>query len=114
RLRAEVARQGRPTGFPPDAGPATVVAGEMARVLPPRAVAFVPGDFCYRPLYFEDRNAERYGWTVPLAQPALSTARFYLDTVLLPYKMVLHPPWGWECTSASPGPGDPVPFQRPL
>ena len=45
--------------------------------------------------------------------PALSTARFYLDTLLLPYQMVLQPPWGWECTSGAPAAGAPEAKRRP-
>lgn len=61
---------------------------------------WVPTDFhwkasglCHKPLYFEDRNLERYGQTLhPWAQPAISHARFFLTLPILPYKMGLEPP----------------------
>ena len=39
---------------------------------------------CYQPLYFENKNSERYGRTVPGLQPLIATGRFYLRTALLP------------------------------
>ncbi len=47
---------------------------------------------CHKPLYFEDVQLERYGheWG-PLAQPVISTARFFGDVIVLPYKMGIHP-----------------------
>ena len=48
---------------------------------------------CHRPLYFEQVNLERYGYTVsPLLQPAISGAHFFLTIPTLPYKMVVQPP----------------------
>ncbi|HMO86201.1 MAG TPA: hypothetical protein PKC18_14895 [Lacipirellulaceae bacterium] len=48
---------------------------------------------CHRPLYFEQVNLERYGYTVsPLLQPAISGAHFFLTIPALPYKMVAQPP----------------------
>jgi len=48
---------------------------------------------CHKPLYFEDVKLERYGheWG-PVAQPFLSTAHFFGDVLVLPYKMGIHPP----------------------
>jgi hypothetical protein len=43
---------------------------------------------CYRPLYFEDVNVERYGYKVPLVQPMLSAAHFFGRAPLLPYMML--------------------------
>ncbi len=60
----------------------------------PPATAFVEhANLCSNPLYFEDVKTERYGLYCPLIQPLLSTSRFYLDTLSLPIKMVLDPPW---------------------
>jgi hypothetical protein len=48
---------------------------------------------CHRPLYFEQVNLERYGYTVsPILQPAISGAHFFLTIPTLPYKMVVQPP----------------------
>lgn len=47
---------------------------------------------CHKPLYFEDVQLERYGheWG-PIAQPVISTAHFFGDVIVLPYKMGIHP-----------------------
>jgi hypothetical protein len=48
---------------------------------------------CHRPLYFEQVNVERYGYTVsPLLQPAISGAHFFATIPTLPYKLVAQPP----------------------
>jgi hypothetical protein len=48
---------------------------------------------CHRPLYFEQVNVERYGYTVsPLLQPAISGAHFFLTIPTMPYKLVAQPP----------------------
>ncbi len=48
---------------------------------------------CHRPLYFEQVNLERYGYTVcPLLQPAISGAHFFLTIPTLPYKMAAQCP----------------------
>jgi len=47
----------------------------------------------HRPLYFEEINAERYGYTVCQAlQPVISAARFFGTIPALPYKMVVDCP----------------------
>ena len=47
---------------------------------------------CHKPLYFEDVQLERYGheWG-PFAQPVISTAHFFGDVLVLPYKVGIHP-----------------------
>ena len=52
---------------------------------------------CHRPLYFEEINAERYGYTPSyLLQPFISGIRFFSTIPALPYKMALDCPC--ECT----------------
>jgi hypothetical protein len=79
-------------------------------VPPPLVAPVLPSVVCYRPLYFEDRNTERHGWRVPGLQPFISTGKFYLDTLLLPWHMLRQPPCSWQCSHAVPGPGDHVPY----
>ena len=47
---------------------------------------------CHKPLYFEEVQLERYGheWG-PFAQPVISTAHFFGNIAVLPYKMGIHP-----------------------
>jgi len=47
----------------------------------------------YQPLYFEDVNLERYGYTrCRVLQPLISAARFFAAIPALPYKMALQRP----------------------
>jgi hypothetical protein len=97
RIRAEARRQGYAVEFPGGAAAPALPGEPPPRCAPPQAATLVPSVVCHRPLYFEDRPAERYGEYVPLVQPFLSTGKFYLDTLLLPYHLVARPPWGREC-----------------
>ena len=47
---------------------------------------------CHKPLYFEEVQLERYGheWG-PFAQPVISSAHFFGNIAVLPYKMGIHP-----------------------
>ena len=48
---------------------------------------------CHKPLYFEEVQAERYGHTIGLLnQPFLSTAHFFCNAAVLPYKIGMRPP----------------------
>jgi len=47
--------------------------------------------FCHRPLYFEEVNLERYGYSHGLAQPLLSGAHFFGKIPALPYLMTAEP-----------------------
>ena len=50
-------------------------------------------NLCYKPLYFEDVQLERYGhYCHPLLQPALSRVRFWLTIPCLPYLIGVDPP----------------------
>lgn len=48
---------------------------------------------CYKPLYFEDVQLERYGhYCHPLVQPVWSRVKFWLTIPCLPYLMGVNPP----------------------
>jgi len=54
---------------------------------------------CHKPLYFEEVQLERYGHSFgPLAQPIVSTAHFFANIAIVPYKMGINPPH--ECMYA--------------
>ncbi len=56
-------------------------------------------NLCHKPLYFEEVNLERYGHDAgPFAQPVISTAHFFANIAVLPYKMGVHSPT--ECQYA--------------
>ena len=46
-----------------------------------------PAYVVYRRLYFEEKNAERYGWELGMFQPAVSTLYFFKDVALLPHNI---------------------------
>jgi hypothetical protein len=48
-------------------------------------------EMCYQPLYFQELNAERYGRSWGILQPAVSVANFYGRIPLLPYMAVSRP-----------------------
>lgn len=48
---------------------------------------------CHKPLYFQQPQLERYGHEIgPVLQPMVSTAHFFGNILVLPYKMGIHPP----------------------
>ncbi len=50
-------------------------------------------NLCHKPLYFEEVNLERYGHTAgPFLQPVVSSAHFFVNIAVMPYKMGIHPP----------------------
>jgi hypothetical protein len=111
RLRVEGLQKKITLSFPKDSNPPLPPMPVLVRSLPsPQVAAYVPSLVCHSPLYFEARNTERYGWYVPGLQPVLSAGKFYLDTLLLPERLVTSPPWTRQCETDEPAPGDPVPF----
>ncbi len=65
----------------------------------PTTMTYMASNLCHKPLYFEEVNLERYGHTAgPLAQPIISSAHFFLNIAVLPYKMGVHSPH--ECQYA--------------
>ncbi|MDX1948440.1 MAG: hypothetical protein SFU86_23835 [Pirellulaceae bacterium] len=69
-------------------------------------------DFCHRPLYFEQVNLERYGYTHCRAlAPVVSGAHFITSTLALPYNMTVHPRRECMYPLGYYRPGSPVPYQ---
>ena len=67
-----------------------------SREWPVAAYTWTASALGHPPLYFEDVNLERYGYSWGALQPAVSTARFFGDVMALPYHLVRTPPC--ECT----------------
>jgi hypothetical protein len=57
----------------------------------------VPGGVCHFPLYFEEPRVERYGQSFGLLQPVVSGVHFYSNALLMPAKMIVHPPRSQVC-----------------
>ncbi|NLF69840.1 MAG: hypothetical protein GX575_12390 [Candidatus Anammoximicrobium sp.] len=65
----------------------------------------------HRPLYFEQVNLERYGYTCGLAQPFVSAAHFFGTIPALPYLMAAEPCGCGVYTLGHYRPGSCAPFQ---
>jgi hypothetical protein len=83
--------------------------------MPPRNFAPMvevvePHYVCYRRLYFEQINSERYDWDLGILDPLVEVGKFYWDLAWLPYHMGTRPCEKYECSAGYCLPGDPVPF----
>jgi hypothetical protein len=111
RIRQEQRDHTSRAVFPADmpiAAPSTAYQGRDW----PRLVSTIPAPVTrYQPLYFEDKNVERYGWDAGIFQPFLSAGKFYLDLALLPYNLGAQPPWSLEYNAGYGLPGDPEPYR---
>jgi len=70
---------------------------------------------CYGPLYFEETNLERYGYSqtcLRTVQPLVSSAHFFGTIPLMPYLMLAEPSRECVYTLGQYRPGSCVPFQR--
>lgn len=71
-------------------------------------------NLCHKPLYFEEVNLERYGHDAgPFAQPVISTAHFFANIAVLPYKMGVHSPSECQYTLGYYRPGNCAPWIVP-
>jgi hypothetical protein len=65
----------------------------------------------YEPLFFEQRNAERYGWDLGPIHPLISAGIFLADFVFLPYHAAVDPFRCYEYNRGYCLPGDPTPLR---
>ncbi|TWT82271.1 hypothetical protein CA13_37330 [Planctomycetes bacterium CA13] len=71
-------------------------------------------NLCHKPLYFEDVNLERYGHTRgPLWEPVVSSAHFFANIAVLPYKMGVHTPHECQYALGYYRPGNCAPWIKP-
>jgi hypothetical protein len=79
---------------------------------------FIPAAFqwkapghCHKPLYFEQVQLERYGHDAgPVMQPLISTAHFFANIAVIPYKMGIHPPHECQYSLGYFRPGNCAPY----
>jgi hypothetical protein len=69
---------------------------------------------CHRPLYFEEVNVERFGYSAGILQPAVSAARFFTTVPTLPYRMVVDRPAICQVDPSPHPPGTLAPRHRQL
>lgn len=102
------------------ANPAADLVGSGADVPLPAVRAWPIDTFywaaaatCHKPLYFEEVNAERYGYTrCRVGQPFISAAHFFGTLPALPYLMGADCPCDCDYTLGHYRPGSCVPWQR--
>jgi hypothetical protein len=110
RIRQETRQRGELAVFPEDYSLYKPGVKYGGRAWPEQSFAVVPSFVCYKPLYFQDLNTERYGWDNGVFQPLLSTGKFYCDLLILPYKMGVDWPCACDYNSGYALPGDCVPY----
>jgi hypothetical protein len=69
---------------------------------------------CHQPLYFEEINLERYGYSHGIAQPFLSAAHFFGTVPALPYLMSVDKPRECIYTLGHYVPGSRAPYHTHL
>lgn len=85
-----------------------------ARGFVPSAIQWKASGLCHKPLYFEEVQLERYGHELgPVLQPLVSTAHFFGNIAVLPYKMGIHPPHECQYALGYYRPGDCAPYMVP-
>jgi hypothetical protein len=80
------------------------------RRLAPMTILAEPSYVVYQPLWFEEKNAERYGWDLGPVQPVVSTLCFFKDVFMWPHNCLAYPCRRFETDAGQCLPGDPVPY----
>jgi hypothetical protein len=80
------------------------------RELPPASMFIEPNIVTHQRLYFEERNAERYGWDLGFIQPLVSTGYYLKDLANLPFTFITKPCQRYDSSAGKCLPGDPVPY----
>jgi len=96
--------ESRPAGYA--TGPYVAKTGTYA----PSQVKLEPGYVVHRRLFFEEKNAERYGWDLGLLSPLVSTAYFYKDIMLFPSMLASNWRERYDTNAGQCQPGSPVPY----
>ena len=99
---------GDPIQFPPK--PELTDKPYEPRQFAPMTELREPDYVVYRRLYFEEKNSERYGWDLGIAQPAVSTLAFFRDTLLFPHNFASYPCRRFDTNAGKCLPGDPLPY----
>jgi len=76
----------------------------------PMRLEVAPYYVCHGRLYFQQINAERYGWDLGVLHPLISGAVFLWDFVTWPYMLAAEPCRCFEYNTGWCLPGDPVPL----
>jgi hypothetical protein len=93
-----------------DEVPREVQGPGASREWPMTVYAWEAPAFCHRPLYFEDENLERYGYSYGAIQPAVSAGRFAGRALAWPYLMGAFSPHECYYTLGKGRPGSYMPY----
>jgi hypothetical protein len=108
RWTEEAQEKKLPAPMPP---PQQAVGGPCElRDFPPAVAVVEPSYVCYRRPYFEQINAERYGWDLGPIHPVVSLGVFWFDVATFPYHLGTDPCRHCECDAGYCLPGDHVPL----
>lgn len=89
------------------------LAGNLPRPWPSQVYHWEAPATRHQPLYFEEINAERYGYSRNwVAQPFVSTAHFFGTIPALPYLMAADCPWECQYTLGHYRAGSCPPWRR--
>jgi hypothetical protein len=77
---------------------------------PASVLLIEPGYVVHRRLFFEEKNSERYGWNLGVAQPFVSAGYFYKDLLLYPIKAASNWREPYDTSAGKALPGSPVPY----
>lgn len=87
--------------------------GSPYRSWTPQTVTWKASSLCHKPLYFENRQLERYGHSRgPFAQPIHSTAHFFVSLISLPYQTAINPANECQYALGFFRPGDCAPWLK--
>ncbi len=77
-------------------------------------ITWKASNLIHKPLYFEEVNLERYGHTAgPFLQPVVSSAHFFVNIAVMPYKMGVHSPHECQYALGYYRPGNCAPWITP-
>ena len=96
--------------MPPLPTPTPVYQKFAPRAFVCRTAYTEPNFVNYNRLYYEEKNAERYGWDLGFISPFVSTIYFFKDTILFPSNFASYPFSRFETSAGQCQPGDAVPY----
>ncbi len=87
--------------------------GSPYRSWAPQTVTWKASSLCHKPLFFENRQLERYGHSRgPFAQPIHSTVHFFTSLISLPYQTAITPANECQYALGFFRPGDCAPWLK--
>jgi len=111
RMRQEGRERQNPERITFPEEPVVSRAPYAGRNFPGALATAEPNYVLHRRLFFEERNAERYGWDLGIMSPVIAAGAFYWDLALLPYQVGELPFRRFESNAGKCLPGDAVPYQ---